>query len=135
MYPAFIYARSYDDRVLVSKLWCLGARMPIILPWGTRRNDVPIVYGLPSPELVAAEEKGDIFLGGCTGEDRTIGHKCAKCGARSFDLTYGWTKIISREQYEKDIPKPLSYSKGFGKEKMSINLAPDGKKTYSRMPS
>ena len=93
--------------------------------------DVPIVYGLPTPEMVAAEEKGDLFLGGCAGGDRAFGRKCPTCGARSCDPAQGWTRIISRAQYEKDIPKPLSYSKGIGKERVSVNVSPDGKETYT----
>ena len=42
---------------------------------------LPIVFGLPMPELVAAADRGEVALGGClmTGEDPT--HRCAACGA------------------------------------------------------
>ena len=38
---------------------------------------VPIVYGMPGPELVDAAERGEVFIGGCviTGDDPT--HVCA----------------------------------------------------------
>lgn len=45
---------------------------------------VPIVYGLPAPELFESAERGGVVLGGCVvgfdGEDPT--HACKACGAR-----------------------------------------------------
>jgi len=45
---------------------------------------VPIVYGLPAPELFASADRGEVVLGGCVvgfaGDDPT--HACKACGAR-----------------------------------------------------
>ena len=43
-------------------------------------NPVPIVYGMPGPELAKKAEEGRVVLGGCcvTGEDPQW--RCRKCG-------------------------------------------------------
>ncbi|MBA2719832.1 MAG: hypothetical protein H0U52_11425 [Chloroflexi bacterium] len=45
--------------------------------WAAMR---PIVFGYPSPELMAAADRGSVALGGCVmhGEDPT--HQCTACG-------------------------------------------------------
>jgi hypothetical protein len=41
---------------------------------------IPIMYGLPIPDLVAAEERGEVILAGCViGEDAPAFH-CSACG-------------------------------------------------------
>jgi hypothetical protein len=40
------------------------------------RPGVPILYGLPSPEMAEADERGEIALGGCVIEDDQPTHEC-----------------------------------------------------------
>lgn len=46
---------------------------------------VPILYGYPMPEAMAAAEKGAIELGGCLVGERDPRKKCKACNAR-FDF-------------------------------------------------
>lgn len=41
---------------------------------------VPILYGYPMPEAMAAAEKGLISLGGCCVTDRDPRKRCKACG-------------------------------------------------------
>jgi hypothetical protein len=41
---------------------------------------VPIVYGLPGPELVAEYEAGRIVFGGCVILEETPSWHCRECG-------------------------------------------------------
>ena len=40
------------------------------------RPGVPIVYGLPGPELMEAAERGEVALGGCVIPDAPPSHEC-----------------------------------------------------------
>lgn len=42
---------------------------------------VPIAYGLPGAEMLAAAERGEIRLGGCVVFDGQPTGQCAACGA------------------------------------------------------
>jgi hypothetical protein len=43
---------------------------------------VPIVYGMPCPEMVEAEDRGQIVLGGCIlGLQGGFTHACPRCSA------------------------------------------------------
>lgn len=46
---------------------------------------VPILYGLPGPEMMDAAEKGKIELGGCCISDDDPQKQCKACGTQ-FDL-------------------------------------------------
>ena len=52
---------------------------------------IPIVYGLPGPELFQAAERGEVALGGCLVDDRNPMWHCNGCGVdggrrvRKFD--------------------------------------------------
>lgn len=42
---------------------------------------IPIVYGMPGPDLIEAEHRGEVVIGGCAileGYDPT--HSCRACG-------------------------------------------------------
>jgi hypothetical protein len=41
---------------------------------------VRIVYGLPSPELTEAAERGEVALGGCVIRDDGPNRQCHSCG-------------------------------------------------------
>ncbi len=41
---------------------------------------VPIVYGLPGPELIEQAEAGEVVLGGCVVEDGSPVWHCNGCG-------------------------------------------------------
>jgi hypothetical protein len=41
---------------------------------------VPIVYGLPGPELQAQAEAGEVILGGCVVDDDSPVWHCGDCG-------------------------------------------------------
>ena len=43
---------------------------------------VPIVYGLPGPELFAAADRGEVLLGGCIVSDSDPRVQCRECGCR-----------------------------------------------------
>ncbi|CAA9560997.1 MAG: hypothetical protein AVDCRST_MAG70-1662 [uncultured Thermomicrobiales bacterium] len=40
---------------------------------------VPIAYGMPGPEMVAAAERGEILLGGCVVSPDNPTHRCPRC--------------------------------------------------------
>lgn len=42
---------------------------------------LPIVYGLPGPELIARAERGEVALGGCCIEIGGPNTVCRSCGA------------------------------------------------------
>lgn len=44
------------------------------------RDTIPIVFGYPGPELIAAAQQGEVVLGGCciTGDDPAW--RCRSCG-------------------------------------------------------
>lgn len=46
---------------------------------------VPIVYGLPMPELEARAIRGEVALGGCIVFDGAPDSYCARCGHRWKD--------------------------------------------------
>ena len=41
---------------------------------------VPILYGMPAAEARAAEQRGEILLGGCTLTPHAKTHGCPRCG-------------------------------------------------------
>lgn len=42
---------------------------------------IPIVYGMPGPELFEAAERGEVVLGGCVLGDENPVWQCKACGA------------------------------------------------------
>jgi hypothetical protein len=46
---------------------------------------VPIMYGLPGPEMMEAANRGKIALGGCCVGDRDPQQECKACGVQ-FDF-------------------------------------------------
>jgi hypothetical protein len=46
---------------------------------------LPIVYGLPGPELEARAVRGEVVLGGCIVYDNAPDLGCKSCGARWID--------------------------------------------------
>ena len=60
---------------------------------------VPIVYGMPGPELVEASKKGEVELGGCVVTDRDPEWHCKACG-------HGWGKDVTRSGYHKHMSDP-----------------------------
>ena len=47
----------------------------------------PIVYGLPSQDLIKAGERNEVILGGCTVGVSDCNWGCGKCGIRWKDYT------------------------------------------------
>lgn len=47
-----------------------------------RHRAVPIVYGMPAPDLIRAAERGEVALGGCGVTDHDPEWECAVCGCR-----------------------------------------------------
>lgn len=41
---------------------------------------IPIMYGLPLPDLVAAEERGELILAGCVVDVDSPAFHCRACG-------------------------------------------------------
>lgn len=41
---------------------------------------VPIVYGMPGPELIEASGRGDVSIGGCVVHDDMPAYVCSACG-------------------------------------------------------
>lgn len=72
MHPGAAEAHGWEDEA-----------MPLLDP-ACRRCDpskiVPIVYGLPGPELMEEAERGDIVLGGCCIEEYQPLWRCLGCG-------------------------------------------------------
>lgn len=58
----------------------VGVQLGRICPSCGKRNSVPLLWGLPSAELMELEELGQVALGGClvTGED--FAFHCRACG-------------------------------------------------------
>jgi hypothetical protein len=58
----------------------VGVQPGRICPRCEREESVPLIWGLPSPELMSEEERGLVALGGCMrpGEDFTL--HCRACG-------------------------------------------------------
>jgi hypothetical protein len=44
---------------------------------------LPVLYGMPGPEMWEADERGEIILGGCMIEDTAV--QC-RCGATAYDV-------------------------------------------------
>ncbi len=42
---------------------------------------VPILYGLPGADMAAAEERGEIILGGCMVWPEAPDYECRACGS------------------------------------------------------
>lgn len=42
---------------------------------------VPIAYGYPAPEVIAASERGEVLIGGCTIDDDRPRFGCVPCWA------------------------------------------------------
>jgi len=40
---------------------------------------IPILYGMPGPELIEASERGDAAIGGCVIDARNPTHQCSRC--------------------------------------------------------
>ncbi len=47
------------------------------------KSMVPVVYGMPGPDLFEASERGDVVLGGCVVSDDIPAFRCRSCGATS----------------------------------------------------
>ena len=47
---------------------------------GSAADVVPIVYGLPGEELMAAAKRGEVALGGCLVSPDDPRWRCKKCG-------------------------------------------------------
>ena len=45
---------------------------------------VPIVYGMPGPDLIGASERGEVLLGGCCISERDPAWCCLDCDANIF---------------------------------------------------
>lgn len=56
-----------------------GAR-PAVCPACGSRDLVPIVYGLPSTDLMAEARAGRFELGGCLVASWSPDHRCRACG-------------------------------------------------------
>ena len=41
---------------------------------------LPIAYGMPGPEMIAAADRGEIALGGCVIGPENPTWRCTKCG-------------------------------------------------------
>jgi hypothetical protein len=50
------------------------------------RDVLPIVYGLPGPELEARALRGEVMLGGCVVFDSSPDLGCTNCGASWRDM-------------------------------------------------
>jgi len=58
---------------------------PVCVTCGTSAFVVPIQYGFPSDAMWASVNRGEIVLGGCTGEPGLDPEwACHKCGTRLF---------------------------------------------------
>ena len=71
----------------------VGVQSGRVCPACGREGSVPVIYGLPSPELMDLAERGLAVLGGCVlpgeGNDRA----CRSCGfewSSEGDRTTGW---------------------------------------------
>jgi ribosomal protein L40E len=61
-----------------------GVKTQLDLPACPRcgaRDVVPVVYGLPAPEATAAEDRGELVLGGCLVGDEDAELVCRQCHA------------------------------------------------------
>ena len=43
---------------------------------------LPVAFGYPGPEMIAAVERGEIVLGGCIVDDDDPAWECSECGTR-----------------------------------------------------
>ena len=55
---------------------------------------IPIVYGMPSGEMFAAAERGEVCLGGCAIEPGAPTHACKRCGRKKGRLLFDATCAI-----------------------------------------
>ena len=51
-----------------------------VCPACGREESIPVVFGLPSPELMDAAEKGLVSLGGCMMPEGPADFACRSCG-------------------------------------------------------
>lgn len=55
-------------------------KMDLRCPRCGERDPLPIVYGLPSPPLFEAAERGEVALGGCVLPFASPSWRCRRCG-------------------------------------------------------
>jgi transcription elongation factor Elf1 len=78
-----------------------------VCPQCGSQDVVPIVYGLPGPELMEAAARGEVMLGGCVLGLQNRG--CRACGAR-FHLEEAHFQSASEENKRQDrVPKRKQY--------------------------
>jgi hypothetical protein len=49
---------------------------------------VPVVYGLPAPELFEEADRGEVILGGCSiiiGDEPMANRGCTSCGSEWYE--------------------------------------------------
>jgi hypothetical protein len=71
----------------------VGVQSGRVCPACGREDSVPMVYGLPSPDLMDLAERGLAVLGGCALPDDGNDVVCRSCGLEwgpDVDPTTGW---------------------------------------------
>ena len=70
-------------------------------PYCGTHESIPIVYGLPGPEMLEASEAGEIVLGGCVVLPAGATRHCRACGRdwRHVDLVEFETPVGTGDRY------------------------------------
>lgn len=71
-------------------------RPPPSCPRCRTRNAVPILYGLPVPEMEEESRKGEVMLGGCMIYSDDPDWHCRHCGNEWADPTSPW-RVVDHE--------------------------------------
>ena len=71
-------------------------------------KDVPIVYGLPGPELAAKAAHGDIILGGCIRVPRDHWVVCKSCGLTYDDDFGAWREDHLPKRFAEETIPPCT---------------------------
>lgn len=54
---------------------------------------IPILYGMPGPEMLEEAERGEIKIGGCIIEGDAPTFRCTSCGRTTGRLDDGWDDV------------------------------------------
>ena len=59
---------------------------------------VPIVYGMPGPELIELSMNGEIEIGGCCIDDDMPRYRCRRCGATAGRIV-DWDEHMADDEW------------------------------------
>ena len=82
---------------------------------------IPVVNGLPGPDLIEKAKKGEVILGGCGG-NRDKAYRCEKCSALSYADGTGWSRPLDLDGYRGIVPKKYFYVHGIGEESYWVHV-------------